>query len=107
MRNKAVFSKKVLCLALAVLLLAALLSACGGKLSGTYRSKDVIAQSFTFDGNQVTMSAFGINANGTYEIKGDEILITYSLFGMEYTWKQPFSSSGKSIFIGGTEFVKQ
>ena len=52
------------------------------------------------------MSAFGINANGTYVIDGDSIRITYSLLGMEYTWSQPFSKSGSSIYIGGTEFVK-
>ena len=100
--------KRILTLIAVILILSLLFAACSGsKLSGSYRSNDVISQTFTFDGNHVTMSAFGINASGTYEIKGDEILITYSLLGMEYTWRQPFSRSGNSIFIGGTEFVKQ
>ena len=28
------------------------------------------------------MSAFGINATGTYKIDGDKITISYSLFGI-------------------------
>lgn len=95
------------CLCMAALLLCTMLSACGSQLSGTYRSTDVIAQTFTFSGNTVTMSAFGINASGTYVIEGDSIVITYSIFGLENTWRQSFSQSGSSIYIGGTEFVKQ
>ena len=95
-----------LCALMLVVVLAA--TACGSdKLSGTYLSTDVIAQSFTFHDSSVTMSAFGINANGSYKIDGDEIVITYSLFGIENTWHQPFSKSGNSIYIGGTEFIKQ
>ena len=54
----------------------------------------------------MTMSAFGVNASGTYRIEGDQIIITYSLFGQEYTWEQSFSQSGNVINIGGTEFEK-
>ena len=62
-----------------------MLSACGGsKLDGTYHSQGLISQSFTFDGDQVTMSAFGVNAS----------------------WEQSFSQSGNVINIGGTEFKK-
>ena len=51
---------------LAVILCVTMLTACGGsKLDGTYHSQGLISQSFTFDGDQVTMSAFGINASGT------------------------------------------
>lgn len=89
-----------------VLAMLLLLSSCGNKLNGTYTSQGFIAQSFTFDGDQVTMSAFGVNASGTYKIKNDQITITYILFGMEYVWTQPFSKSGKTINIGGTDFTK-
>lgn len=100
--------RRILCLTLVVTMLTLLLSACGSsKLKGTYRSSDLIAQTFTFKDDKVTMSAFGLNASGTYKIDGDEIVITYSLFGLDYTWRQPFSNSGSSIYIGGTEFVKQ
>ena len=73
---------RLLSVLLAVVLCATMLTACGGsKLNGTYHSQGLISQSFTFDGDQVTMSAFGINASGTYQIDGDQSIITYSLFG--------------------------
>ena len=98
---------RLLSVLLAVVLCATMLTACGGsKLDGTYHSQGLISQSFTFDGDQVTMSAFGINASGTYRIDGGQIIITYILFGQEYTWEQSFSQSGKVINIGGTEFKK-
>lgn len=100
--------RRGLCALLAVFMTAALLSACGGGgLDGTYRSDDLVGQSFTFRGDEVTMSAFGINASGSYRIEGDSIAITYSLFGLEYTWRQSFSRSGSDLYIGGTRFVKQ
>lgn len=85
-----------------------MLSACGSKsLNGTYISQDMFAQTFTFDGEHVTMSAFGINAPGTYQIEDGQIKIRYTLFGMDYDWQQSFSGSGSTIYIGGTEFKKQ
>lgn len=99
--------RQLLSVLLAVILCATMLTACGGsKLDGTYRSQGLISQSFTFDGDQVTMSAFGMNASGTYQIDGDQIIITYTLFGQEYTWEQSFSQAGNVINIGGTEFRK-
>ena len=98
---------RLLSVLLTVILCVTMLTACGGsKLNGTYHSQALISQSFTFDGDQVTMSAFGINASGTYQIDGDQIIITYNLLGQEYTWEQSFSQSGKVINIGGTEFKK-
>ena len=91
--------------AILVTLASSLLVACGGGLSGTYYSADGL-QAFTFSGDNVTMSAFGINANGKYKIEGDKIIITYSLFGMERNWSQPYSESDGSIYIGGTRFSK-
>ena len=80
---------RLLSVLLAVVLCATMLTACGGsKLDGTYHSQGLISQSFTFDGDQVTMSAFGVNASGTYRIEGDQIIIT------------------NVINIGGTEFEK-
>ncbi|MBR2831473.1 MAG: hypothetical protein IKE57_00945 [Oscillospiraceae bacterium] len=99
--------RRLVCLTLAAVLIAALLSGCGGKPKGTYKASGLVPQTFTFSGDSVTMSAFGIEADGTYEIKGDKIYITYSLLGFEYTWDQSFRRSGKDIIIGGTLFEKE
>ena len=84
------------------------LVSCGEvKLEGKYVSDGFIKQSFTFkEDNVVVMSAFGIEAEGTYVIEDDEITITYSLFGLKYDWKKSFDKSGDSIYIDGTEFIK-
>lgn len=83
------------------------LAGCGsGKLNGTYASQGLIPQTFTFDGDSVTMSAFGLQVSGKYRVEDGEILINYSMFGQEYTWVQPFSQSGRTIEIGGTAFKK-
>lgn len=106
MRNTRI--RKVVCLFLIAVLFSLLLTACSGtKLSGTYRSEGLIAQTFTFKDDNVTMSAFGINANGTYKIDGEKIVITYTLFGQSYDWEQSFSRSSDTITIGGTNFIKQ
>jgi hypothetical protein len=100
--------KKGLIITVAFCLVLTALAACsGGGLSGTYKSGGLISQSFTFKGDDVTMSAFGINASGTYEISGDKIRITYSIFGIESSMEQSFEKKGNSIYIDGTEFVKE
>ena len=54
--------RRALCLCIILILLSLMLIACdGNKLSGTYYSTDGIAQTFTFKGDTVSMSAFGIN----------------------------------------------
>ena len=107
-KTKTAAFRSGLCIALIVLAAALLLTSCGGdRLSGTYSSEGFVAQTFTFSGDSVTMSAFGINANGTYKIEGDTITISYTLFGSDYVWSQPFSKSGNAITISGTRFVKQ
>jgi hypothetical protein len=93
--------------ALAIIIAITTLSACAGRLSGTYKSSGMFAQTFTFDGDEVTMSAFGINASGTYQISDGKIKIKYSLFGIDSTWEQPFEKKGSSIYIGNDEFKKQ
>ncbi len=98
--------KRGIALLLAVTLILTL-SACGSKLKGTYVSEGLVSQTFTFDGDDVTMSAFGINVSGKYKISDSQITIIYSLLGMENTWTQSFSKSGKTINIGGTDFVKR
>ena len=85
-----------------------ILTACSTKLSGTYSSKGIITQSFTFkEDDVVVISAFGIDAEGTYVIKDEKIIITYRLFNLSYDFEKSFKKDGNSIFIGGTEFIKE
>jgi len=108
MKTKTTGAKRVVLITLAVLLLLASLTACsGGKLSGTYKSGGILSQSFTFKGNDVTMSAFGLNVDGTYSIKGDTMTITYSMLGVSMSWDCSFKKSGNNITINGTNFVRQ
>ncbi len=86
-----------------------MLTACETKLNGTYTSEEgLIKQSFTFkDDNKVEVSAFGVDIEGEYHIEDGEITITYSLLGFDYDMEKSFEKKGKSIFIDGTEFVKE
>lgn len=85
------------------------LAACTTKLKGTYTAKDgLMEQSLIFkEDNRVALSAFGLELEGEYEIKDGKITITYSLLGLSYDWVQSFEKKGNSIFIDGTEFVKE
>ena len=53
------------------------------------------------------VSAFGINVEGEYLIEDDTITITYSLLNLSYDWEKSFEKKGNSIFIDGTEFIKE
>ena len=84
------------------------LAACTTELRGTYTSEGLIKQSFTFEkDNVVVMSAFGIEAEGTYKIEDGKIVITYNLLGFTYDWEKSFEKDGNTIIIDGTEFVKE
>ena len=75
--------------------------------SGVYRSLDGYNQEFTFysDGT-LRMSAFGIQAHGSYKI-GDGVITVYYKFLGDQVWSPSFEMRGDSLFIAGTEFVKQ
>lgn len=89
--------------------LICVLVACATKLNGTYtRTEGIVKQSFTFkEDNKVDVSAFGIDVEGEYLIEDGTITITYSLLGLSYDWEKSFEKKGSSIFIDGTEFVKE
>ena len=108
MKQKSVCKKLVAALLL-VCVMVCTLTACTTTLKGTYTSKDgLVEQSFTFkEDNKVEVSAFGIDVEGEYLIKDGEITITYSLLGLSYDWVKSFKKDGSSIFIDGTEFVKE
>ena len=85
------------------------LTACAANLKGTYtNSAGLIEQSVIFkENNRVALSAFGIELEGDYIIKDGEITITYHLLGISYDWVKSFKKDGSSIYIDGTEFVKE
>lgn len=76
-----------------------------GIRNGTYLSTDGFYQEFRFFGdNGIVMSAFGIEAEGTYEIRDGKIIVSYVFLGHQ-VWKPSFSTDGDSIWIAGTEFL--
>lgn len=106
--------KKALLITAAVASMSLTMAACAGSggLNGTYSTAlaggFLGENSFTFSGgNKVKMSAFGIDADGTYEIKDGNIIINYSMFGQDYNWKQSFRQDGNKIYIGGEELTKK
>ncbi len=100
--------KRIVSLVFVVVMLVISLTACSTKLNGTYTSDGIISQSFTFeDDDKVTISAFGINAEGTYKIEDDKITITYKLLNLSYDWEKSFEKDGDTITIDGTKFVKE
>lgn len=67
---KVMFKKsvKVITVLLVVCIMACSLTACATKLNGKYTSDGLIEQSFTFkEDDVVVISAFGIDAEGTYQ----------------------------------------
>ena len=96
-------------LLIAVLLTSVLAGCSAGHLKGTYKSTDDLGGSLTFKEDQkVTGELFGITLDGEYEIKDDTITFKYTgPLGIGATVDKSFSKDGKSIWIDGTEFVKQ
>ena len=101
--------KRIVSLLLMAAMLMCVLTACTTKLSGTYTNDEgLVKQSFIFkEDNKVEVSAFGINVEGEYLIEDDTITITYSFLNLSYDWEKSFEKKGNSIFIDGTEFIKE
>lgn len=77
---------------------------CSEKLNGLYVTDVMgIKMSYEFSDDEVTMSIGGVGAlNGTYEIKDDEIIITYNELDQSET--RTFKKDGKDIIIDGLLF---
>lgn len=101
--------KRIVSLLLLTTILVFVLTACTTKLSGTYiNDEGLVKQSFTFkEDNKVDVSAFGIDVEGEYLIEDGKITITYSLLNLSYDLEKSFEKKGNSIYIDGTEFVKE
>ena len=100
--------RKILIAAAALCFAVTVFSGCSDKLSGTYRTSGSLSYTVTFEDDKITMSAFGVDAEGTYEISDGKITMTYTVFGITTSWSQTFEKrDSKTIVIGGTEFIKQ
>ena len=100
--------RKLLATLLLLCIAVCAFTACTTRLNGTYVSKEgLLKQTMTFDGDRVSVSAFGIDVEGAYRIEKGEITITYSLLGLSYDWTKSFQRGNGSIIIDGTEFVKE
>ena len=101
--------KKIVSLLLLTVFTVCMLTGCTTKLNGTYTNDEgLVKQSFTFkEDNKVSASAFGVDIEGEYLIEDNTITITYKLLGLSYDFEKSFVKKGNSIFIDGTEFVKE
>ncbi|MDR2752495.1 MAG: hypothetical protein LBC41_17715 [Clostridiales bacterium] len=101
-------AKRLLAAILATCLLLSV-SACSEGLSGAYKSQGtLIPETVTFFKDKtLSLSAFGLNISGAFEVKSDKIAITYEVLGAKLTLEKSFSRSGDSVFIDGVEFVKE
>ena len=102
--------KRILVMGLCLLLLTNSIGCSvfgGGSLDGTYKTNGLISNTFTFSGNDVVMSAFGISAEGKYRIDGNHIYINYNLWGKEYNIKYFFKREGRNLNIAGDIYYKQ
>lgn len=97
---------RFLALALLIIILGAGLVSCGGKLSGTYASAaedDRTTYKFSFFGDKLVWNYDGVDIEGSYEIEGDKIYITF----LGDRQEKSFSKKGKSLFIDDVEYLKQ
>ena len=110
--------KRVLALALAVVMVFALAS-CSKKLSGTYASGEVLGSGvvYNFKGRDVTITTKVLGCEkvfaGTYEIYEDEKGAEKIKFTFEdsdaskYSGSFSFSEGENSVTIGGVTYNKQ
>lgn len=94
------------------------LSSCGGKINGTYiiADEDSAPWNFTvtklvFKGSNVTVTDLGVQAQCTYSIEGNTLVIngTTTMLGsmVEVDYDYSFRRDGNSIFLDDIEFVKK
>ena len=102
--------KKATAVMLVITFLACFLTGCSLRtLNGTYKSTGVLGETLTFDReNRVTGQLFGISLDGEYEIEDDMITFTYvTKLGIGAALSKSFLKKGDTIWIDGTEYVKQ
>ncbi len=98
---------RILAVAMALLMVTLALASCG-QLSGTYVVEaSGMEATMKFSGDKVTMKVAGVEVEGKYKIKGDEITITYEVMGQEVSETSSFEKTKKGIKIDGVEYKKK
>lgn len=101
---------KVIAVIMVIATVVCVFAGCGNTLKGTYKSTGSVGGTLTFDkDNKVKGEAFGVSIEGNYEIKDGSIIFSSSstFLGLGGTLTKSFEKKGSSIFIDGTEFVKE
>ncbi len=109
--------KKLIALALVVLMLLPVLTACGSTLSGTYTAESFgTGTTYTFKGNKVTLDVSFLGTvvasfEGTYKIEDAKITFTFGEgeeadeYNGTYTFEK--DDDGDTIKIGVAEYQKK
>ncbi len=98
--------KKKAALLFLLVVISLILTACG-KLSGKYYLKDSYGMQYLeFNGDQVTITTFGIPVSGTYKIKGNQMTVKTNVLGYESETPYSFSKSGNAITFEGQTYIK-
>ena len=109
---------KVLALAVVLSMTCLLLASCG--ISGTYKNIGLFgigATELTFKGSKITVEMGGVEAEGTYKVKGDKITIEFvdeneddasfsDLFQL-LNGEHDFEKGDDYIKIGSTKYTKE
>ena len=94
---------RIIAVSVMVIILACCLTSCNS-LSGTYVCQEGdMYTTYKFSAFKLVVSYISIPFEGTYEIKGDKILITIFGESQEHT----YSKDGNTIYIDGVAYVKE
>lgn len=98
--------KKKAAILFLLVVISLILTACG-KLSGKYYLKDSYGMQYLeFNGDQVTITTFGIPVSGTYKIKGNQMTVKTNVLGYESETPYSFKKSGNSLLFEGQTYIK-
>ena len=104
---------KHIALALVAVMALMLLASCATKLSGTYKCDDtkILDVTLTFDGDKVIakgkLGIIATEVEGTYEIDGDKITLTFGNDAFKLGGEKSFEKDGDTIKIGGVSYTKE
>jgi len=108
MKNVISKAKQIIFLIFVIAVMLMVLASCNSRLRGTYVSRDgLLTNSITFNDDVVILSLVGLNISGTYEIRGDQLIVTTNILDIESVRYFQFERRGNSLIINGNEFVRE